>query len=550
MADNSDIELVRQILADHSKFKNDRTSFEEQWNEIIDRVLPRFRKFNSGHELPGQKRTQNIFDSTASMALRHFAAAFDSMITPRTQKYQRLTTSNLALRDNDNVKAYLEAVTDVQFSMRYRWRAGFTTQMGEFYVGQGAFGSSGLMIEDTGNPNQPVRYRNVRLSQLYFSEGADGLVDKAHMVWKLTARQAAQRWGRNALPVTVKNALDRNNYEQCFDFLHCVQPREQRDPTKRDSRNMRYQSVWICRQGDEIVEHGGFRTFPLAVGRFYSTDDSAYAYSPAMESLPDINMLNEMERTNIRGAQKLVDPPLLLPEDGVLEGFDLRSGALNYGGIDEQGRQVVQPLQLGNNVPLGIDYANQKRQAVNLGFYVTLFQIMVDGPAMTATEVLERAQEKGILLAPTMGRVQSETLGPLTERELDIAMSYGLLPPMPDELREAGADVEIEYDSPLNRAMRSGEASATLQWLGAIAPLAQIDPRVQAVPNAVEIARGLADSLSVPTKYLNTEDQTEADIAAQQQQAQAAELLQAAPIAAATAKDLTAATVNAQNAPI
>src|SRR5690606_37342309 len=151
-------------------------------------------------------------------------------------------------------------------------------------------------------------------------------------------------------------------------------------------------SVWLCRAGDEIIEHGGFRTFPVAVGRFYTADGSAYAYSPAMDALPDINMVNDMEKTIIRGAQKAVDPPLLLSEDGVLEGFDLRSGALNYGGLDDQGRQMAQPLDTGKNLPLGIDYTNQKREAINLAFYVSLFQILVDNHQMTATEVLQRAQ--------------------------------------------------------------------------------------------------------------------------------------------------------------
>jgi hypothetical protein len=33
---------------------------------------------------------------------------------------------------------------------------------------------------------------------------------------------------------------------------------------------------------------------------------------------------------------------------------------------------------------------------------ITLFQIMVDNPRMTATEVMEKAQEKSMLLAPLL----------------------------------------------------------------------------------------------------------------------------------------------------
>lgn len=543
---NDDIDLVRDIRADHEAMKQERYAFEQQWNEVIDIMLPRFRRFGEQHQTPGEKRTQKIFDATPGLAHRHLAAAMESIVSPRTQRYQRLKLFNDA-SERQATKLYLDEVTGLLFAHRYRWRAGFTTQIGEYYATQAAFGSGGLMIEDGGSARNPVRYRHIRLANLLYAEDAGGIVDKAHMMWCLTARQAAQRWGRDRLPISIQNVLERAP-ETKFDFIHAVRPRRDRDTRKVDGRNMAVQSVWLY--GNEIVEHGGFRTFPVAVGRLASADGSQYAYSPAMDALPDIQTLNQMERTNLRGAQKMVDPPLLLSEDGVLDGFNLQSGALNYGGLNDQGTEMVRPLNLGKNVPLGIDYANQKRESVNLAFYVSLFQILVDNPQMTATEVLQRQQEKGFLLAPTMGRNQAETLGPMTERELDILGNYGLLPDMPDELRQQDGEVEIEYDSPLNRAMRSEDVVNTQRWLELITPLAQVDPKVLTVMNAPAIARGIADVMGVPQTYLNSEDDAQAQSDAQDAQAQAAQLLEAAPVAASSAKDLSATVSNLQNAPL
>lgn len=545
---NQDVELVREIMADQEAMKTERTAFEAQWNEVIEIMLPRYRRFGQGYEQPGQKNTSKIFDATPALAHRHMSAAMDSMITPRTQKYQRLVASDPATKQSDAVKAYLEQTGDIQFSMRYKWRAQFASAINEVYGNQVAFGAGGVMVEDTGDRRNPLRYRQIRLADLFYTEGESGLVDKAHMRWCLTVRQAAQRWGRAALPPSMQLQLDRNP-EQKYTFLHAVRPRRERDPRKVDGRNMAFQSVWILEQGNEIIEHGGFRTFPVAIGRLAVADGSQYAYGPAMDALPDIKMLNDMERTNIRAAQKVVDPPLLLPEDGALEGFDLRSGALNYGGISDRGDQMVRPLELGKNVPLGVDYAQQKRESINLAFYVTLFQIMVENPQMTATEVLQRQQEKGFLLAPTMGRVQSEMLGSMTTRELDILGSYaGLLPDMPQEIYQAEGEVDIEYDSPLNRAMRTEEGTAVLRWMEASAPFFSLDPRAAKVVNAVESVRGLADTFGVPTRFVNPDDVTKQQIAAEEEQAQAAAMLEAAPIAAGAAKDLSQAQATAQSA--
>lgn len=546
--DNSDARIVERALGQLTFLKNQRWAFEQQWNEVVDRVLPRHPGFNRGRREPGETRTSRMFDATASLALRHFAAAMDSMVTPRTQMWHRLVTEDDQLRDDPRVKAYLEDVTKALFAMRYRWKAGFAPQMGESYVSMGAFGSGGVMIEDVPE-RRGARYRFIPMQRLYFAESEEGIVDKAYMCWPMTVRQAAQKFGENNLPQNMRNLLLREP-EKCMEFLHCVQPRTDRDPSKVDPMNMPFESYWIALEGSKIIQRSGFRTFPVAVGRFYAGDDSQYGAGPAMDALPDIKMVNEMERTNIKGAQKAVDPPLLLPEDGALEGFDLRSGSLNWGGLNDRGEPLVRALDSGQRVDIGIDYTNQKREVINLAFYVTLFQIMVDSPQMTATEVLQRAQEKGVLLAPTMGRVQSEMLGPLIERELDIAFHAGLLPEMPDELIESGGSVQIEYDSPLNRAMRSEEGTAVLRWSEASAPFLQIDPSAAKVMNAEEIVRGLADVFSVPARYVNTEDDVAKAKEAAEQQAQAAALLQAAPVAAGAAKDLADASATVQNARI
>jgi len=544
---NDDISAINTALTQLEFLKTQRSAFEQQWNEVVDRVLPRHPGFNRGKGQPGTVRAQRIYDATAQLGLRHFAAATDSMITPRTQVWHRLISENDALEDNQNVKRYLDDVTKALFTMRYRWKAGFTQAFGGTYTSIGAFGAGGVMIEDAVR-RRGARYRFCPLQRLWYAEGEDG-IDKAFMMWPMTVRQAVQKFGKSSLPQSLQNLLEREP-EKVTDFLHVVQPRQDRDVSKLDSLNMRFESLWVSMQGKKIVERSGFRTFPVAIGRFYVDDDSDYGAGPAGDVLPDIAMVNEMERTNIKGAQKAVDPPLLLPEDGALEGFDLRSGSLNYGGLNDRGEQLVKVLESGQRVDLGIEYTNQKREVINLGFYVTLFQILVDNPQMTATEVLQRAQEKGVLLAPTMGRVQSELLGPTIERELDIAFQAGLLPQMPDELIEAGGSVTIEYDSPLNRAMRAEEGTAVLRWAEASAPFIQADPRAAAVPKAEAIVRGLADVFSVPAKYVNSEDDVQKAAEQQQQQQQAAALLEAAPVAAGAAKDLADASATVQNARI
>jgi hypothetical protein len=138
-----------------------------------------------------------------------------------------------------------------------------------------------------------------------------------------------------------------------------------------------------------------------------------------------------MAKTILRAGQMVVAPPIMLTDDASLQAFDVRSNALNHGYVDSNGRPLAIPFQSGAKLEIGVDLMDKDREAINDAFLVTLFRILVDEPQITATEAMLRAQEKGQLLAPTMGRMQAELLGPMVERELDILSMNGALPPMP-----------------------------------------------------------------------------------------------------------------------
>ena len=526
---------VADIIREHEQMVSDRGVWEEHWREIAERVLPRQDWFQASNKTPGEKRTEKVFDATAGLALERFAAAMESMLTPRTMRWHKLKVRNPAISDNKAIQAYLDEVTNILFQVRYNPKANFASQVHENYMSLGAFGTGAIFIDDVIGTG--IRYRSIHLSEVYFCENYAGIIDKVHRKFEMTARQAAQRWGVERLPEKVRAALEKQP-ETKFEFIHCVKPNDDMMPGRKDYRGMAYVSYYISTDGKSVISEGGFRTMPYAVSRNVTAPKEIYGRSPAMTVLPEIKMINEMSKTVIRAAHKIVDPPLLLQEDGVLQAFNARPGALNFGGVNERGEQMVQPLQTGARVDIGMDMMEQRRKVINDAFLITLFQILVESPNMTATEAMLRAQEKGALLAPTMGRQQSEMLGPMIERELDILATAGVLPPMPDELVEMGGDVEIEYVSPLNRAQRAEEGVAILRTLESVTPLAQIDPSVMMIFNPEMIARELSEINGVPAKVLRSREEIEAMKMEQAQMAEAQQLLQAAPVVANSAKAL------------
>ena len=537
------------ILEKHERMRQQRVYFEKVWQDIADRIIPRKADFKRQrgkiNEPKGERRTEKIFDAAPALALDRFAAAMHSLVTPRNQQWHSLRPMQPALAEDDEVKGYLEEVNKLLFSARYS--ANFDNQVHECYFDSGAFGNMAMFIGD--RLGRSLYYRTVPIDQLFFMENEYGIVDLVHREFPMTARQAAQKFGLDHLPMPIKDAAEKRP-EQEFWFVHCVKPREDADVSRKDYRGMAFASYFIAVDSREIVGEGGYRSFPYAVSRYAVTSGEVYGRGPAQLILPDVMMLNEMNRTTIQAAQLAVLPPLLAHRDGILDAIRMTPAAINYGGVDDNGRQMIQPLTTGSRPEIGLELMDQKRALINDAFWNTLFQILVDTPSMTATEAMLRAQEKGALLAPTASRIEAEFLNPMVEREMDILAAAGVLPPMPDALMEAGGLFEVEYTSPLERARRAEEGVSILRTFEQLAPLAQIaGPTVFKRFNFDEAAKVLADVNGVPAKIMYSDEEMEEINAQEAQQAELASILQAAPVAASAAKDLAGAQALANASP-
>ena len=486
-----------KILRRFDSLEGRRSEWEGVWQQCADYVLPRLGK--SG------RRADRIFDSTAPLALSRFAAAMESVLVPRTQKWHNLVTGREDLDQRPEVRRYLDGLRDNLFAVRYAPEANFANQVTEALLSLGVFGTAVVFVDD--RMGRGLRYQCIPVHEVYLAGDAAGRVDTVFRWYRLTARQAREEFGEELPDDIRRDAEDARRMEAEHEFIHGVFPRKDFKPGRVEARNMPVVSVHIARAARRVVRESGYRTMPYAVSRYTVSPGEVYGRSPAMEAMPEVVQLNEMKKTILRAGQKIVDPPLLIAEDDILSGFNLKSGALNFGGLDEQGRPRVVPLQTGGNLPVGLELIEDARRVVNDVFHNNLFQILVETPQKTATEVIERAQEKAQLLAPVMGRQQSELLRPLIEREMDILIAAGAVPPVPEELAEAGAEVHPKYETPMAQALDSRDGQAILNAIQGLGLLAQVDPTVTDLINAPEAGRKVWVGFGASTAALRTPEE-------------------------------------------
>lgn len=456
---NDEVELAAYLMRLFLTARLNRVNFETQWEEAAALVLPEYRNsFTFGHaRTPGIKYTQFQVDSTASIAAWRFMNICEALLTPSSMLWSIVQACDPKLARREDVRQFMWETTQALWHHRYRPEANFDAQNKQNYLGLGVFGNMAMMVEEfdagPGRHTPGLRYIGCPVGELYLLVNHQGRVDGFIRHFRWSARRAFSRWGEKVEPL-FKSALDVNS-PVLFDFLQFVLPRTDYDPGNWLSpKGKPWQSVYLSVTGNKILERDGYRVFPLATGRYVQAPEEDYGRGPAQLVLPEIKTLNAEKTDFLTQGHRGAAPSILLADDTI--DFKLHPNSLNYGAIDPAtGRKLVDVLPTGN-IQITKEMMDESKAIINAGFLTDLFPLLFDpkGQQKSAREVIEAANEKGIFLAPTLGRQYSEYLGPLIDRELDLLAWQGLLPDMPEALQEAKDHYKTAWNSPLARAAR------------------------------------------------------------------------------------------------
>lgn len=511
------------------RMAGERGTWEQHWREISELMRP-FRDDFNVKRTPGEKRTSKIFDGTAGLAAENLAAGLWGMLTNSANVWFQLKAGDEALNDDHSVKLWME-------DCERRLRSAFAAGGQRFYasamdlLGDLVPLGTGVFYVDEMLGRGRLYFACRHLAECYVAENQWDEVDTLFRRFKMTARQAEQRWG-NKLGPKMREAASKRP-EQELEFLHAVMPAKDWDSKPKGGKDI--VAVYVSLEDGNILGEEGYFEFPFMVPRWSRQSRSVYGDSPAMLALADTKMLNQMSRTSIVAAQKSADPPLLAPDESSRLGVRTTPGGIIYGGMDPQGRPMYQPLQTGANFNLTFEMEEQRRQAIRDSFYSTLL-LMVNQPGRTATEVLALQEEKVRLMGPHLGRVQAEFLDPLIGRTFALLSRAGQIAPPPPALMEAGGSLEIEYVSPMARAQKASEAMAVARTLEVMIPLAQIDPSVADGLDGDEALKVVGEANGIPARVLRSPEAIAERRKAREQQQALMMMSEQAPKVAQAAK--------------
>ena len=489
--------LAADLKNDLSRLVEKRSNWEIHWQEVADYMLP--RKADITLERPrGDKRHTLIFDGTAIHALELLASSLHGMLTSSVNRWFGLRYKETLVNQNDEAREWLEDVTDKMYLAISR--SNFQQEVFETYFDLIAFGTSCLQIEE--DKDDIIRFSSRHIKELYISENAKGMVDCIYRRFKMTAKATVEKFGIENISSKTLNTFKKSPFQD-IELCHVVKPRDIYNPRKEDKQNMPYTSCYFEYDSGHIISEGGFKEFPYVVPRYLKASNEIYGRSPGMNALPDVKVLNKMVEVGMKAAQKQVDPPLLVPDDSMLMPIRMSPGSINY--YRSGSRDRIEPLNINANTSITINNENQRRDAINKMFHIDQL-VVTENRNMTATEVIQRQEEKMRILGPVLGRLQSELLSPLITRVFNILLRNGLFMQSPDILQQQ--ELKIEFVSPMALAQRGQELQSLMRGLEIFGSLAQTMPVMDYIDEN-GLVKNIIDILGLPAKVIKSDAEVE-----------------------------------------
>ena len=494
---------IAQLDRRFKQLQTQRSNWENHWQELADYMLPRKADITR-KRTQGDKRTERIFDGTAIHAVELLASSLHGMLTSPSTPWFSMRYRDPELQGNDAANEWLELAIDQMYQAFNR--SNFQQEIHELYYDLVVFGTAALYVE---GDEDGLRFSSRHIAEIYISEDSNGKVDTVYRKFKMTARAMAQRFGEANLPPKCAKDLKSEPYNE-HDVIHVVFPRG--ETGGKFAKDKPFASIYYALDGKKLLSEGGYDEFCFMVPRFNKDSVSTYGRSVSMNALPDTKMLNKMSEVTIRAAQKQIDPPLMVPDDGFMLPVRTTPGSLNFYRAGTRDR--LEPLQIGANNPLGLAMEEQRRNAIRQAFFVDQLMMAQTGGNMTATEVLSRNETKMRLLGPVLGRLQSELLQPMIARSFALLLRSGLLPPAPEELQ--GQDIEIEYVSPLAKAQKLTDLQSMLRGFEVLMQVNEIAP-VTDYLDTDKLVKYLVEVTGIPARVVRSDSEV-AEMREQQQE--------------------------------
>ena len=532
-APRKDAAVAREAIDRWRELKTDRATHERDWEEIARLIRPQRGGF--GLDDPGTRTFEKSLSSEPIQAGSSFAAGLYANLTNPASRWFGLATPDEDFNKWQPMAEWRDDATRRVYNSFAPSLSSFYPATFQAYADVAAFGNASGYDEF-----DPVERRfmdmTMSLAEVVVDVDAWGRVTEWVRKYRLSARQAVKLFHRKGeLPPSIYEAANRGDNAKETYYQH-IKPNFDWRPGRIGPKSKPFLSVNITECDCWLISEAGYEEMPAYFPRWDVDAGQICGTGPGFIALPSARTVQQMEAAELRALQFQADPTLLAPdrEDWPLNGR-IRPGVTVYGGLNMQGQQMLRPLQTGASVPMTHQSKAQKIEEIKSAFHYAVMSLQGrTGVTVEESLIMEEARTRE--WAPHSDRIMEEYGARKVERRFRMLWRLGQIPPPPSDA--AGQPLEVRYTSAAQMAMRAREGQSIVQFLGNLAPLAQMSPRYLDRMDPDATIEALHEAMaSLPARMLRPREEADQMAEARAQQEQMAQMAQMAGPMAGALKD-------------
>lgn len=511
----------------------ERTSWESLWKEVRDYILPDTGNFEGDNAREGNKRFGKILDAEATHCADILAAGLATGVSSPNRPWLRLTTLDPELDESSDVKVWLSHVESQMLMVLSK--AEVYNQLHQSYLELPVYGTACTLVRK--HPDRVIALENLTVGEYWLADDQYGRINTLYRKFELSAQQMVAQFGLDAVSSGVRSAYKTNPFQR-FPVVHAVEPRFDRDLSKRDALNLPWTSVYFEPGENKVLFESGFKDFPALCPRWSVNAHSVYGRGPGMKALSAAKRLQQHTDRFDLLTDYATDPPKLVPASNPQIRKKMRPGGLIPVSSPTDADIIRSAWDVKADPSFLQAQIQQDYQQIRRFFHADTFQ-MIQATAnseRTAREVAALEQEKIMMLGPVLTRLHAEMLDPMVDNLFTFLVEQNRIEEPPEELR--GRELNVEYISVLAKQQMASAEQGIGSFIQSLGMISQISPQALDKLDVDRAIDHIADYAGVPPDMVLSSDRVAIIRQARAQQVQEQQAMAQAQQTAAAMKDL------------
>lgn len=495
-----------QLKARRADAKIERDSFQPLLDEVFQYAIPmRKSSRNSG---TGERRVDQVFDSTAPNAAVRFAGKYQQDIWPVGQQNFELEPGPLVApgKERERLAKGLATISTVcQSFFEGDWDMALHEMAMDLNAGTGCI----LMNPGTEYSVlwEPI---SVPIDEVMLEGGPNNKIGGIFWDRQMTFRVLQETWPEGTYGPDLTKLKPADKVDVHIDTVY--------EAPKGNRSGGRWRMVVWCDKQEARIFASESRTCPWLTPRYIRAPGETYGRGQAMLAMPEIKTLNTAKRLQLQAAAIAMLGIYTAVDDGV---FNPDLSPLTPG---VHWKVASNGGTRGPSVQRFPDPRLDLSGLVVENMQMAVKEIMMDGAlpvegaaVKSPTEILERVKRLAIDHQGAFARQVQEVTVPAVKRVLELAYDKGLIRDMPpiDQLL-----VKVKIKSPIALAREAQRVQRIIQWLEMVIAVLTSTGQPGGARRIAHIEALLMEAgraLGVPEEFIVTNDQR-AEIDKQDQQ--------------------------------